>query len=100
MTNENRIKLLIMADCWSICCCGKLEKYIGLLMYFSSLPQQQMLQQSAIINNLILFSLVITFISGAVYKGVNAYDAFIEGAKEGFQTAIIIIPYLVAMLVA
>jgi spore maturation protein SpmB len=72
----------------------------GLLAYFSSLPQQQMLQQSATISNVILFSLVITFISGAIYKGINAYDAFIEGAKEGFQTAIIIIPYLVAMLVA
>ena len=72
----------------------------GLLAYFSSLPQQQMLQQSATISNVILFSLVITFISGAIYKGINAYDAFIEGAKEGFQTAVIIIPYLVAMLVA
>ncbi|MFA5920863.1 MAG: nucleoside recognition domain-containing protein [Methylococcaceae bacterium] len=72
----------------------------GLLAYFSSLPQQQMLQQSAMISNVILFSLVITFIFGAIYKGINAYDAFIEGAKEGFQTAVIIIPYLVAMLVA
>ena len=72
----------------------------GLLTYFSSLPQQQMLQQSAAISNLILFSLVISFIFGAIYKGVNAYDAFIEGAKEGFQTAVLIIPYLVAMLVA
>ena len=72
----------------------------GLLAYFSSLPQQQMLEQSATISNFILFSLVITFIFGAIYKGINAYDAFIEGAKEGFQTAIIIIPYLVAMLVA
>ncbi|MDD1636277.1 MAG: spore maturation protein [Methylococcaceae bacterium] len=67
----------------------------GLLAYFSSLPQQQMLQQSAMISNVILFSLVVTFIFGAIYKGI-----FIEGAKEGFQTAVIIIPYLVAMLVA
>lgn len=72
----------------------------GLLVYFSSLPQQQMLQQSAIISNFILFSLVAAFIFGAIYKGINAYEAFIEGAKEGFQTAVIIIPYLVAMLVA
>lgn len=72
----------------------------AILVYFSSLPQQQMLQQSAAISNFILFSLVITFISGAIYKNFNAYDAFIEGAKEGFQTAILIIPYLVAMLVA
>ncbi|MEY3289520.1 MAG: hypothetical protein RLZZ419_1762 [Pseudomonadota bacterium] len=72
----------------------------GLLVYFSSLPQQQMLQQSATISNIILFSLIISFIFGAIYKGINSYDAFIEGAKEGFQTAILIIPYLVAMLVA
>ncbi|MGZ8226730.1 MAG: nucleoside recognition domain-containing protein [Methylococcaceae bacterium] len=72
----------------------------GLLAYFSSLPQQLMLEQSATMSNVILFSLVILFICGAIYKGVNAYDAFIEGAKEGFQTAIMIIPYLVAMLVA
>lgn len=72
----------------------------GILAYFSSLPQQQMLQQSAIISNFILFSLVITFILGAINKEINAYDAFIEGAKEGFHTATTIIPYLVAMLVA
>jgi spore maturation protein SpmA len=72
----------------------------GILAYFSSLPQQQMLEQSAIISNFILFSLVITFILGAINKEINAYEAFIEGAKEGFQTATTIIPYLVAMLVA
>ncbi len=72
----------------------------GILAYFSSLPQQQMLEQSAIISNFILFALVITFIIGAVNKEINAYEAFIEGAKEGFHTATTIIPYLVAMLVA
>jgi spore maturation protein SpmB len=72
----------------------------GILAYFSGLPQQQMLEQSALISNFILFSLVITFILGAINKEINAYEAFIEGAKEGFQTAITIIPYLVAMLVA
>ncbi len=72
----------------------------GILYYFSQLSQEAMLVQSALISNVILFSLVISFMIGAVYKRVNAYDAFIEGAKEGFQTAITIIPYLVAMLVA
>jgi spore maturation protein SpmA len=72
----------------------------GLLSYFTHLPQQEMLVQSALMSNVILFSLVVTFICGAIYKKVNAYDAFIDGAKEGFQTAITIIPYLVAMLVA
>lgn len=73
---------------------------IALLGYFASLSQQDMLQQSAMISNVILFSLVIIFITAAAVKKINAYDAFIEGAKEGFQTAIHIIPYLVAMLVA
>jgi len=59
-----------------------------------------MLVQSALISNVVLFSLVMLFITGAVFKKVNAYDAFIDGAKEGFDTAITIIPYLVAMLVA
>ena len=72
----------------------------GLLAYFSTLPQAQMLEQSALISNVVLFSLVMLFIAGAVFKKVNAYDAFIDGAKEGFDTAITIIPYLVAMLVA
>ena len=72
----------------------------ALLAYFSSLPQAQMLVQSALISNVVLFSLVMLFIAGAVFKKVNAYDAFIDGAKEGFNTAITIIPYLVAMLVA
>ena len=72
----------------------------GVLYYFSQLSQEQMLAQSALISNVILFTLVISFICVAVYKRINAYEAFIEGAKEGFQTAITIIPYLVAMLVA
>ena len=72
----------------------------GIIGYFSSLPQQQMLQQSSLVSNIILFSLVIIFISRAAWLRINAYEAFIDGAKQGFQTAITIIPYLVAMLVA
>ena len=72
----------------------------ALLFYFSSLTQTEMLAQSALISNVILFSLVMLFIAGAVIKKVDAYHAFIEGAKEGFETAVKIIPYLVAMLVA
>lgn len=49
--------------------------------------------------NVILFSIITTFIVAGMRKKVNVYDAFIEGAKEGFQTAITIIPYLVAILV-
>lgn len=73
---------------------------LGLLLYFSSLSQQQMLTQSALISNVVIFSLVIAFIIAAAWRKVNAYEAFIEGAKEGFNIAVMIIPYLVAMLVA
>lgn len=73
---------------------------VALLGYFASLSQKDMLVQSAMISNIILFSLVVVFIAAAAIKKINAYDAFIEGAKEGFETAIRIIPYLVAMLVA
>ncbi len=80
---------------------GGFTLLVGSLMaYFAYLPQPEMLKQSAILSNFTLFSLVIAFICGAIHKKINAYDAFIEGAKEGFQTAITIIPYLVAMLVA
>ena len=72
----------------------------GTIYYFSQLNQAEMLFQSALISNLILFTLIIVFISSAAYQKIDAYQAFIEGAKEGFQTAVVIIPYLVAMLVA
>jgi spore maturation protein SpmA len=73
---------------------------VGTIAYFAQLNQTEMLAQSALISNLILFSLIIVFISSAAYQKIDAYSAFVEGAKEGFQTAITIIPYLVAMLVA
>ncbi|MCX4190322.1 nucleoside recognition domain-containing protein [Methylophaga sp. OBS3] len=72
----------------------------GILAYFASLSQQQMLVQSAMISNIVIFTLVIAFIAAAAWQKVNAYEAFIEGAKDGFETAVMIIPYLVAMLVA
>ena len=72
----------------------------GILSYFASLDQAEMLEQSALISHIILFSLVVSFIAAAAYKRLNAYELFIDGAKQGFQTAITIIPYLVAMLVA
>ena len=68
--------------------------------YFSGLTQIEMQQQSALISNLTLFSLVVSFLIASLRQRINAYEAFIEGAKEGFQTAVMIIPYLVAMLVA
>ncbi len=71
-----------------------------ILWYFSQLDQASMQQQSALVSNFIIFSLIILFMAGAVKRRINVYESFIEGAKDGFSTAIMIIPYLVAMLVA
>ncbi|MCE7992441.1 MAG: hypothetical protein HEP71_10685 [Roseivirga sp.] len=71
----------------------------GLLYYFSSIPQEQVGIISNVASSLILVSIVVFFIGMAAKKQINVYDSFIEGAKDGFQIAIKIIPYLVAMLV-
>jgi spore maturation protein SpmA len=72
----------------------------GLVAWFGSLDAAEMTRQSSILSNLLLFGIIATFLLMAVWRRVNAYEAFIEGAKEGFHTAVTIIPYLVAMLVA
>lgn len=72
----------------------------GMVAYFASLDAATMTQQSSVLSNVLLFGLIVTFLLMAVRRRVNAYEAFIEGAKEGFHTAVTIIPYLVAMLVA
>ena len=72
----------------------------GLVVYFGSLDAAEMTRQSSILSNVLLFGIIATFLLMAVRRRVNAYEAFIEGAKEGFHTAVTIIPYLVAMLVA
>lgn len=71
-----------------------------IIFYFSQLPANEVGVVSGFAGNFILFSIIISFIYLAWRKGVNVYDNFIEGAKEGFSVAIKIIPYLVAMLVA
>lgn len=72
----------------------------GLIYYFSQIPQEQVSVISTVVSNVILFSIIVSFIALALVRKVNVYDAFIEGAKEGFSVAITIIPYLVAILVA
>ncbi|MCP5190893.1 MAG: hypothetical protein H6988_10945 [Pseudomonadales bacterium] len=71
----------------------------GAALYFAQLPAEQMTAQSSALSNFLLLGLVTLFLLGAMAKRVNAYEAFIDGAKDGFQTAVTIIPYLVAMLV-
>jgi len=72
----------------------------GMVGYFGSLDAAEMTRQSSILSNVLLFGIIATFLLMAVRRRVNAYEAFIEGAREGFHTAVTIIPYLVAMLVA
>jgi spore maturation protein SpmA/spore maturation protein SpmB len=72
----------------------------GMVAYFSRLDAAEMTRQSTILSNVLLFGIIATFLLMAVRRRVNAYEAFVEGAKEGFHTAVTIIPYLVAMLVA
>jgi spore maturation protein SpmA len=80
---------------------GGLTAFIaGIIWYFSSIEKEQIQTISSVASNLIIFSIIIIFILLALRKKVNVYDAFIEGAKDGFQTAIMIIPYLIAILVA
>lgn len=80
---------------------GGASLFIALLIYFfSTLPREQIDVYSTTIANVLLFTIIIGFILAGVRKKINVYDAFIEGAKEGFSTAVRIIPYLVAILVA
>ena len=72
----------------------------GVFYYFSSLPEDKISTYSAFAANSILFTIIVVFIVSGLVKRINVYDAFIEGAKEGFKTAVMIIPYLVAILVA
>jgi len=80
---------------------GSLTAFIvGVIIYFSTISQEQIRIISSVSANLILFSTIIIFIVMALFKKINVYESFIEGAKEGFGIAIKIIPFLVAMLVA
>ena len=71
----------------------------GLIVLFHSMEQEQVSLYSTLFANTLLFTIMCGFLWSGVRKRINVYDAFIEGAKEGFQTAITIIPYLVAILV-
>lgn len=87
----NRVMLLTM---------GGLCVAVAAVMWgFGRLDKEQMNIVSTSVANILLFTIIITFILAGVRKKVNVYDAFIEGAKDGFSTAVRIIPYLVAILV-
>lgn len=80
---------------------GGFALFVGaLIWYLSGLPKEQVTIISKVTSNVLLFSIISAFIIMALVRKVNVYEAFIEGAKEGFSVAIKIIPYLVAILVA
>lgn len=79
---------------------GACAAVAGIVWGFSQLDKESMNLWSTTIANILLFCIIILFILAGVRRRVNVYDAFIEGAKDGFTTAVRIIPYLVAILVA
>lgn len=79
---------------------GSIIAFVGLVIWgFGHMDKDTMATVAGVASNLILFGIILTFILAGVIKKINVYDAFIEGAKEGFTTAVKIIPYLVAILV-
>jgi len=74
---------------------------LGIVWYFSHyLTRTEIQQVSKVASNLVLFGIIVLFLVGGLVKKINVYEAFIEGAKGGIQTSLMIIPYLVGMLVA
>lgn len=73
---------------------------VGMIWYFTSLAPAALAAQSKLFSSIVLYGLICAFIIMALVKKVNVYESFIEGAKDGFQIAIKIIPYLVAILVS
>lgn len=72
----------------------------GVMWLSTQVDRETMNLWSTVVANVILFSIIIAFIAAGVRKKINVYEAFVEGAKGGFDTAVRIIPYLVAILVA
>lgn len=72
----------------------------GIVWFFSTLSDVQVQLYSSFVANVFLFGVIIMFLAAGFRKKVNMYSTFIEGAKDGFKTAVMIIPYLVAILVA
>lgn len=94
---KQRIRLDAVLCSWVL----GIAAFVGLTVwFFSSLPADKVQGYSTFAANVLLFTVIISFICAGIRKRVNVYDTFIEGAREGFKTAVMIIPYLVAILVA
>ncbi len=72
----------------------------GLYAWLGNLPLEQMTQMIGLLGSALIVSIIVLFVAAAAWQRVNAYEAFVEGAKEGFGVAVQIIPYLIAMLIA
>ncbi len=80
---------------------GGIAAFVALVTwFFSSLPADKVQVYSTFFANVILFAVIIAFLGAGVRRRLRVYDVFIEGARDGFKTAVMIIPYLVAILVA
>ena len=79
---------------------GMFALIAGIVWFFSTLPQDAVQIYSGFVANALLLCVIVGFIIAGLRKRINMYDAFIDGAREGFTTAVKIIPYLVAILVA
>jgi spore maturation protein SpmA len=88
----NRTMLLVLG--------GACTVIAAIIWGFGQLDSLTMNRVSTSVANILLMTIIIGFILAAMRKKVNVYDAFIEGARDGFSTAVRIIPYLVAILVA
>ena len=74
--------------------------FVGIVIWgFGQMDKDTMATVTSVASNFILLAIIVTFIVAGFFKKINVYDAFIDGAKEGFSTAVRIIPYLVAILV-
>lgn len=80
---------------------GGMIAFTGTVIWgFGQMDKETMGLVTSVASNLILLGIILSFILAGFFRKINVYDAFIEGAKDGFQTAVRIIPYLVAILVA
>ena len=80
---------------------GGIAAFVALVTwFFSSLPADKVQVYSTFFANVILFAVIIAFLGAGVRRRLRVYDVFIEGARDGFKTSVMIIPYLVAILVS
>jgi spore maturation protein SpmA len=72
----------------------------AMIGYFSTLSQEALLHQSSLITSIIMLSVVVSFLALGLRRGIPLFETFVEGAKEGFETAVKVIPFLIGILVA